>query len=76
MNDDSDSEDEWEKSGGTVSPDASERSQFSQPRWVSGVIAGFESAEEAGGAQPRLFRPVPVCPAIVQPELDIEVRLI
>lgn len=41
-----------------------------------GVFTSLESAEEAGATQPGLFRPVPVCPVIVQPELDIEVRLL
>lgn len=39
------------------------------------VITNHLSAEEAGAAQPGLFRPVPVCPVIVQPELDLEVSL-
>ncbi|TNM86751.1 hypothetical protein fugu_006981 [Takifugu bimaculatus] len=31
-----------------------------------------KAGEEAGAAQSGLFRPVPVCPVIIQPELDLE----
>lgn len=70
-NDVFDSEDEQEKTEGRVP-----KSTGLPPTADPGVLTSFKSAEEAGATQPELFRPVPVCPAIVQPELDIEVSVV
>lgn len=62
-NDVFDSEDEQEKTEGGVPKTAG-----LPPTEDPGVLTG--------ATQPELFRPVPVCPAIVQPELDIEVSVV
>lgn len=71
MNDVFDSEDEQEKTEGRVAETAG-----LTPTAGPGVLTTVNSAEDAGATRPELFRPVPVTPAIVQPELDIEVSVV
>lgn len=80
MNDEFDSEDEQEKAGGTVGTQGMGDHPFLFLHYSGSLCndinsINYLSAEEAGAAQSGLFRPVPVCPVIIQPELDLEVRL-